>query len=145
MARKPAKPLQTHEMYDECWTAPASRFVTYDLRDEHWLRPLGLGLITRRLKPIYDVRDEEGKLISLLGSVGRAERDGLERDELRAAVSTPPLSADAILWRGSSVSDFREMLAMTLRTADANCWIRAGIAFAAHGRDSCNCRSSSAV
>lgn len=57
------KPLQTHGQYFEVWHPPRSRFVTYDHRDEFWMRPLGLGCVERRLEPLFDVLDEESKLI----------------------------------------------------------------------------------
>lgn len=56
-------PLQTHGIYDETWVPPKTRWITYEKRDEQWARYCGIGEIVRSLVPLYDVRDEEGKLL----------------------------------------------------------------------------------
>lgn len=57
-------PLQTHGLYDSVWNPPRSgRFVSYDSNDEAWMRPLGMGTITKTLCKLYDVRLPDGTLV----------------------------------------------------------------------------------
>lgn len=69
--------LQTHGLYDETWEPPQSnsRCITYTRSDEFWLRPLGLGALTRTLKPLFDVRLDGTDVHNDLPLVGYTEHD----------------------------------------------------------------------
>ena len=57
------QPLMTHGLVDEVWIPPRDPFVTYEASDESWARYCGLGRVVKRLKKLYDVRDEKGDLV----------------------------------------------------------------------------------
>lgn len=62
------EPLQTHGKYKETWNPPQSdRFTVYERSDESWLRPLGLGAVTKTLLNLFDVRlQSNGDLVGYI-------------------------------------------------------------------------------
>lgn len=58
-----AKAMQTHGLFEERWEPPRERFVRYERSDETWMRPLGMGVVRKIPKPLFDVRMPNQKLL----------------------------------------------------------------------------------
>lgn len=88
-----SRPLQTHGIYEDVWSPPKSNspYCTYDRRDESWMRPLGLGTVRSELAPMFDVRDEEGKLV---GYLDHSPQWSQNRNALRIAIAPDRMRGD---------------------------------------------------